>query len=219
MVLTETKLNDEKADKVKHYSILNKYVKKGKVVFTGSSLMEQFPIYEFLLDYDIKETIYNRGVSGFTSSEMILALDTLIFELEPKKIFINIGTNDLSSPDYKVEELIGRYEYILDQIKSRLPETKVYVMAYYPCNCDYDFGNEAAREWVRQRPNAKVIEANEALEAMTKRYQVRFIDINKNLYDKDNNLKSEYSIEGVHMYANGYRAVLDDLLEYVKEDV
>lgn len=217
MVLTETILNDEKADKIKHYSILNRYVKKGKVLFIGSSLMEQFPIYEFMQDYDIQETIYNRGVSGFTSSEMILALDTLIFELEPKKIFINIGTNDLSAPDYTAEELIGRYEYILEQIKTRLPETKVYVMAYYPCNCDYDFGNEEAREWVRQRPNAKVIEANEALKAMAERCQVRFIDINNNLYDEDKNLKSEYSIEGVHMYANGYRAVLEDLMEYVKE--
>ncbi len=218
MVLTETILNDEKADKIKHYSILNRYVKKGKVLFIGSSLMEQFPIYEFMQDYDMQETIYNRGVSGFTSSEMILALDTLIFELEPKKIFINIGTNDLSAPDYTAEELIGRYEYILEQIKTRLPETKVYVMAYYPCNCDYDFGNEEAREWVRQRPNAKVIEANEALKAMAERCQVRFIDINSSLYDEDNNLKSEYSIEGVHMYANGYRAVLEDLMEYVKED-
>lgn len=219
MKLTATKLDEEKMDKVKHYSILNQYVKKGKVLFTGSSLMEQFPIYEFMQDYDIKETIYNRGVSGFTSSEMILVLDTLIFELEPAKIFINIGTNDLSAPDYTPEELLERYEYILLQIKERLPAAKVYVMAYYPCNCEHDFGNEAAREWVRLRPNEKVEEANSALKNMADRYKVNYIDLNANLYDEKRNLKSEYSVEGVHMYANGYQAILKDLMKYVVEEV
>ncbi|SHO47552.1 GDSL-type esterase/lipase family protein [Anaerocolumna xylanovorans] len=217
MVLKEKQLNEEKADKIKHYSILNQYVKKGEILFTGSSLMEQFPIYEFMQDYDIRETIYNRGASGFTSSEMILALDTLIFELEPRKIFINIGTNDLSAVDYTLEELTGRYEYILNEIKEHLPKTKIYVMAYYPCNCEHDFGNEEAREWIKQRSNEKVAEANEALKAMAERYQVKYIDISRNLYDRDKNLKSEYSVEGVHMYANGYRAILDELMEYVRE--
>lgn len=217
MILTETELNGEKAYKIKQYSILNQYAKKGSILFTGSSLMEQFPIYEFMQDYDIKETIYNRGVSGFTSSEMILALDTLIFELKPVKIFINIGTNDLSAPDYTVKELTRRYEYILDKIKEELPEARVYIMAYYPSNSDYDFGNGEAREWVKLRSNDKVKEANEALKDMSCRYQVKYIDINRNLYDKDGNLNSEYSVEGVHMYANGYRAILDELMEYVKE--
>ncbi len=217
MILKEKQLDEEKADKILHYHILNQYAKKGEILFTGSSLMEQFPIYEFLQDYDIRETIYNRGASGFTSSEMILALDTLIFDLEPRKIFINIGTNDLSAPDFVLEELTRRYEYILHEIQQRLPASKVYVMAYYPCNGEYDFGNAEAREWVRQRSNEKVAEANRALKVMAEHYQVRFIDINRNLYDRDGNLKSEYSVEGVHMYANGYQAILQDLMEYVKE--
>lgn len=54
----------EKKDKLKRYHILNQYVKKGQILFTGSSLMEQFPIYEFLQNYDINETIYNRGMGG-----------------------------------------------------------------------------------------------------------------------------------------------------------
>lgn len=219
MTETTIQLDEEKKDKVKHYSILNRYVKKGKVLFTGSSLMEQFPIYEFIQDYDIKETIYNRGVGGFTSSEMISVLDTLIFELEPRKIFINIGSNDLSAPDYTAEGLIERYEYILSRIKERLPHTKVYVMAYYPCNSVHDFGNEAAREWVRQRSNEKIREANKALKDMAHRWDVKYIDVNCNLCDEEGNLKSDYSVEGVHMYASGYRAILEELMQYVKEEV
>ena len=36
----------DKDDKVKRYRHLNKYAKKGQILFTGSSLMEQFPINE-----------------------------------------------------------------------------------------------------------------------------------------------------------------------------
>ena len=39
-----------------------------------------------------------------------------------------------------------------------------------------------------------------------------FIDANAGLCDADGNLKAEYTVEGMHMYANGYRAVLQNLL-------
>lgn len=55
----------EKADKITRYHHLNRYVKKGQIVFAGSSLMEQFPIYEFLLDDQLPLTIYNRGHRRF----------------------------------------------------------------------------------------------------------------------------------------------------------
>lgn len=41
--------------------------------------------------------------------------------------------------------------------------------------------------------------------------------MNQNLYDDNGNLKKEYSVEGMHMYASGYHAILEDLLIYVRE--
>jgi lysophospholipase L1-like esterase len=146
----------------------------------------------------------------------------MVFDLEPSKIFINIGTNDLNVVDYSKEDLIKRYESILTRIEERLPQTRIYIMAYYPVNEEYDFGNEGARQWLMVRTNARINEANEALEQMALRHKAqsnktRFININKNLYDKNGNLKHEYSIEGVHMYANGYHAILDELMMYVRD--
>lgn len=210
-------MDNEKKDKVARYKVLNKYAKKGQILFTGSSLMEQFPIYEFMLDYDIKETIYNRGIGGYTTTEMLSVLDAMVFELEPTKIFINIGTNDLNTPDYTKEALVDRYETILRQIIERLPEAKIYVMAYYPINGEYDFGNEFMKEGLKVRTNARITEANEAVEQMTHKLGLKYINVNQNLYDEVGNLKHEYSIEGLHMYANGYRAILDDLMKYVME--
>lgn len=42
----------EKQIKRERFRRLNPYAKKGAVVFAGSSLMEQFPLYEFLQDDD-----------------------------------------------------------------------------------------------------------------------------------------------------------------------
>lgn len=210
-------LQMEKSEKLKRYKVLNQYVKKRQILFMGSSLMEQFPIYEFMQQYDLKKAIYNRGVGGFTTEEMLQELDVMIFDLEPSKIFINIGTNDLNAVDYQVECLINNYEEILKQIINKLPDVKLYTMAYYPINGEYDFGNEYMKELLTIRTNARIKEANQAIEKLAQKYGVKYIDVNQNLYDENGNLKHEFSIEGIHMYGNGYWAILEQLMEYVNE--
>ncbi len=215
--IVEAFMENEKRSKIQRYQILNQYVKKGQILFVGSSLMEQFPIYEFIQDFDIKETIYNRGVGGYTTDEMQKVLDTLIFELEPAKIFINIGTNDLNLPDYTLVGLIERYERILSEIRKRLPQAKVYVMAYYPVNPDHDFGNPYIKEALQVRTNARISEANEAVRELTEKLELSFINLNDNLMDMEGNLQHQFSVEGMHMYASGYQAILADLMRYVTE--
>ncbi len=208
---------EEKKDKVRRYKHLNQYVKKGEILFVGSSLMEQFPIYELLLDYNVRKTIYNRGIGGFTTYELEEVLDTLVFELEPSKIFINIGTNDINLPNFTTRGLIERYENILRKIMKRLPKTRIYVMAYYPVNGVYDYGNDFMKEALKVRSNEKINEVNQAVSCMAERLNLCYIDVNENLKDEDGNLKHNYSIEGMHMYADGYKAVFDELLTFLLE--
>ncbi len=210
-------IDKEKLEKIKQYKILNQYIKTGQILFTGSSLMEQFPIYEFIQDYDIGETIYNRGVGGFTTAQMLQYMDTMIFDLKPSKVFLNIGTNDLNVPDYSPEAFMGRCETIVKEIKEHLPECKIYYMAYYPVNGDDDFGDENMKQVLKIRTNSRINEANYALEQMAVKNNIKFININGNLYDGNGNLRQEYSIEGMHMYPNGYHAILEDIMKYVRE--
>lgn len=100
--------------------------------------MEQFPIYEFLQDFNLPYTIYNRGIGGYTTTEMLDLMDVCIYDLEPKAVFINIGTNDLNDPECSVSELMSRYEKIISGICINLPDTKIYMMAYYPVNPKVD---------------------------------------------------------------------------------
>ena len=206
----------EKEDKLARFRHLNPYVRKGQILFAGSSLMEQFPIYEFLLDFQLPYTIYNRGVGGFTTDEFYAALEDCVFALEPAHLFLNIGTNDLNGPEYRLSRLLDNYEKILQAIRGRLPATRLYLMAYYPVNPAVATIPHM-QEIFRHRTNARIREASEGVRALAARYGARFLDCNAGLTDADGNLKAEYTIEGMHMYANGYKPVLDALLPVLQE--
>ena len=206
----------EKEDKLARFRHLNPYVRKGQILFAGSSLMEQFPIYEFLLDFQLPYTIYNRGVGGFTTDEFYAALEDCVFALEPAHLFLNIGTNDLNGPEYRLSRLLDNYEKILQAIRGRLPATRLYLMAYYPVNPAVATIPHM-QEIFRHRTNARIREASEGVRALAARYGARFLDCNAGLTDGEGNLKAEYTIEGMHMYANGYKPVLDALLPVLEE--
>lgn len=87
---------EEQLLKIKNYDYINQIALKGKILFTGSSLMEMFPVCEIARSRGIEEIIYNRGVGGLNTDEFLEHIDTLLLDLEPSKIFINIGTNDIT---------------------------------------------------------------------------------------------------------------------------
>ncbi|SCP98223.1 GDSL-type esterase/lipase family protein [Anaerobium acetethylicum] len=206
----------DQQQKIDKYRILNEMAIKGQILFTGSSLMEQFPINELLVDFDMDYVIYNRGVGGFKTDDMLEHMEEQIFGTEPSRIFINIGTNDISMPDYTLEKLMENYKAILTRIQVCLPEAEVYLMAYYPVNeVDKVPEGEWGKTMFTTRNNQNIQIANAAVEQLAKEMGYRYIDVNKGLSDERGMLKKEYTIEGVHMYANGYRVILQNLKQYL----
>ena len=208
----------EKRDKLERYRHLNKYVKKGQILFTGSSLMEQFPINEIMLNHGMNQIIYNRGIGGYTIPEMLDAMDEQILALEPSKIFINIGTNDISKPEETTEKLITDYRKVLTQIKEKLPQAKVYMMAYYPVNVRV----AAKQPWPNADAAAKLRlerlgECNNAVEKLAEEFGYRYIDVNQGLTDVDGQTKEEYAIDGIHMWCDAYEIVFENMKEYILE--
>lgn len=214
-------LKMEQQQKIDKYRILNEHVVKGQILFTGSSLMEQFPVNELLMSEQMDVIIYNRGVGGFTTDDMLQNLDVQLFDTEPSKIFINIGTNDISYSGVPFEDvlshMIHNYEEILRQIKSRLPESSVYMMAYYPVNeVDKVPEGEWGKDLFVNRNNRNLPTANAAVQKLSEKYGCRYIDVNAGLTDEYGRLKKEFTVEGVHMYANAYRIIFENLKPYLK---
>ena len=202
----------DKADKLERYRRLNQMVRPGQILFAGSSLMEQFPLYELLLDRQLPYTVYNRGVGGFTTGEFRDALEVCVFQLEPRHLFLNIGTNDLNTPEVSLEELMARYEEILGQIKARLPQTGITLLAYYPMNEEVAAANPWMADVLATRNNQRIGEANRMVQALAEKLGLDFIDCNAPITDDRGNMKAEDTVEGMHMYGDGYARVLEVLL-------
>ena len=210
----------EKKQKVENYKELNKSAVKGQILFTGSSLMEQFPICELCQSLQMTKKVYNRGISGTTTEDFLREIDTVLLDLEPSEVFINIGTNDMNRELYGnlwLVKLIENYRTILEALKKKLPDTNVYIMAYYPVNDAYEKADSRLENMLQVRTNANLKIVNEKLKDMAEMFGYLYIDVNKNLTDEEEKLKLEYTIEGIHMNAKGYRIVFENLKEYLQE--
>lgn len=210
----------EQQELVDKYNVLNTFAKKRQILFTGSSLMEQFPIHELLMADDMKYIIYNRGIGGFTTDNMLEHMDTQIFAVRPSKIFINIGTNDIGNPsvsfDAALTHTIRNYTEILSQIQEKLPQTEVYLMAYYPVNeTDKLPESEGSSNLFINRNNHNIHLANKEIKKLADAFGFHYIDVNSGLTDERGKLKKEYTVEGIHMYANAYRIIFKNMKPYL----
>ena len=206
----------EKEQMVKDFHVWNKDAIKGQTVFTGSSLMEMFPIEKWVKELGPNAPIvYNRGVGGYRTTDLLPILDACVFELKPRKVFINIGTNDLSDGNISLETVMSNYDRIITQIGEKLPSVIIYMMAYYPIN--YEAATEEMKPCLLIRTNEKINKANELVAQLAAKHGQKYINVNAPLMDEQGRLKAQYTIEGMHIKPEGYRAIFEDIMAYVIE--
>ncbi len=205
---------DERAIKIERYKQLNKAAKKGNIVFAGSSLAEQFPVNELLQNFDEHHIIYNRGISGDTTIGLLNNIDTCILDLEPAKLFINIGSNDISLETYNENTLMDNYKSIINIVKNKLPDTKIFILSYYPVNPLKNGHENNDPNMFMYRNNLAIRNANERLKKLAEEFNFTYIDLFHPLLDAQGNLKESYTIEGIHMWPLCYIEVFNILKKY-----
>ncbi|MDE7224605.1 MAG: lysophospholipase [Acetatifactor sp.] len=205
----------DKQEKINNYREKNKHIISGQIVCAGSSLMEMFPVEKLMAETNREVVIYNRGIGGFVTQELLEALDVCILDLKPRRLFLNIGTNDLSDASIPIAEIMERYDEILSRVEMALPGVEIYLMAYYPIN--YEAAAEEMKPCLLVRTNEKIDRANWEVRKLAERHGARYIDVNDALKDEQGRLKAEYTIEGMHIKEEGYRAIWSAFLSYVME--
>lgn len=209
------RMQQEKMRKLNNYRQQNAYIQKGKTLFTGSSLMENFPITEYCLNEGLP-VAYNRGIGGYTTDEFLESIDAMLLDPQPAKLFINIGTNDLralpNGEDW-FSHLSANYRRICEIIREKLPDTMIYMMAYYPVNTAALAAQGYPGPMVRTNEN--IARANRMVEGLAAEYGFHYIDVNDGLKDEKGELKAEHTQDGVHFDAAAYRTVFDRLRQYL----
>lgn len=173
-----------------------------EVVFAGDSQTDYFEWGEYFEGI----TVANRGISGDTSGGLLKRIDQ-VTELNPKKVFLLIGINDIQQ-DIPVETIEKNYKEIIQAIKEANPETQIYVQSVFPVAGDLYENNQYKRSKPINETVAKLNKKLVQLEGVT------FLNIAEQF---GNELAEEYSVDGLHLSKEGYEVWLSEIEEYVKD--
>lgn len=163
------------------------------IVFLGNSITANVEWRELLDMPNIK----NRGISGDISFGVLERLDEVI-NGKPAKVFVLIGINDISRniPD---EMIVANYRKIISRIRQGAPETKIYFHTLLPVN------NEFTQFKNHYNKDEHIAFLNSSLQAIAKETNITLIDLHPILMDANGKLDKKYTIDGLHINAEGYK--------------
>lgn len=179
-------------------------------VLLGDSITEFYPVEEF---YD-ELPVINSGVSGYTTDDILEHLEQMVSIYNPTKVFLLIGTNDIrESAD--INKVVSNIQKIVKGIKVLRPKAEVYLESIYPVNnTDHD---KIDHDMVANRKNNDIKKINKKLKSYCEKNNLTYIDVYRELVDKEGNLNIKYTEEGLHLSSLGYLRVTKVLLPYFQD--
>jgi len=170
------------------------------IVFVGNSLTDAGRWNDILPELPV----LNRGISGDISYGVLARLDE-ITRHNPKKIFLMIGVNDLKR-GIPTKNIIDNYIRIIDEIRKSLPKTTIYLNSVLPVN------PSKLLESFKAVTNSDIRILNEGMQRFSqKEKNVKFVNLHPILADKDGNLRSEITPDGIHLEISAYVELVDYL--------
>ena len=155
-------------------------------LFLGDSITELYPLEEY---YD-NLPVVNSGISGNKTTDILNNMKTRVYQYNPTKVFLLIGTNDLNSTDEDIVDVtFDNIKEIISEIKENRSDATIYVESVYPVNSVIE------NNVVTNRTNKKVkelkymIRTNQISSKEAKKYlcghfgYIKYADV-KNLVDK-----------------------------------
>lgn len=183
-----------------------------------NELEERYTNYLFLGDsitdyYDLDKyfeglPVINSGVSGNTTEDILKDMKSRVYDYNPSKVFLLIGTNDLNH-DVSVEEIVSNIEKIVSDIDSHEKQAKIYIESVYPVNDNID------EDIVDDRDNEDIMEINSKLKEYCDKNDYTYINLYDILLDDDNNFSEEYTDDGLHPNSRGYEVITEELKKYL----
>ncbi len=185
---------------------VKKDYKEENIVFLGDSITEWYPLGEL---YENNIPIVNSGKAGYRTFELLPELKELVYQYNPTKVFILIGTNDINTHSGK-KKLVNNVEKMIKRIKIHRAQCKIYIQSIYPVNKE---DNQKENEI----ENKEIKEVNQKIKKICKKHNVTYIDVYKYLIDEEGYLDLQYTKDGLHLNDLGYLKVTKVLTPYVEE--
>jgi lysophospholipase L1-like esterase len=169
-------------------------VRKGRIIFLGNSITEFGDWQKLLHD----STVINRGIAADNTFGVLDRLEDVITR-QPAKLFIKIGINDISQ-NIPVSIIVKNIITIVGRVKASSPSTKIYVHSILPTNDNVKNNYPDAFN-----KNTQINSVNRQLEGNAKKNKFTYIDLNRELRDKNGKLDVKYAEpDGLHLNTAGY---------------
>lgn len=169
--------------------------KKAKAVLLGDSITDAW--YSIDSSFFHSNNLVGRGISGQTSLQLLVRFRQDVIDLEPEKVVIHIGTNDVAENTgiYRPELTLGNIRSMIElaqangitpMIASVLPATRF--------EWRLGLGNRSA----------EIVALNARLKELAKEYGLHYIDYHTTMKNASNGLDKDLAEDGVHPTTKGY---------------
>ncbi len=202
------KTNNVQPDSVIYFIGRNEVFSKlpndtNEIVMLGNSLTHNFEWHEMFKNVNIK----NRGINGDITKGILQRLNEVI-ESKPKKVFVEIGINDLLH-GYCVDTVLNNYFKIIQRIRLQSPKTKIYIQNVLPT------------KWTIYDTKKPVIDSVYVLNKKLKDYcaisNLTYIDLFSKFLN-DGKLNPKYDCgDNIHLSGSGYMEWCSLIKDYINE--
>ncbi|HWI93180.1 MAG TPA: GDSL-type esterase/lipase family protein [Flavisolibacter sp.] len=171
------------------------------IIFLGNSITAGIDWMELLGRTDVR----NRGISSDITFGVLERLNE-VTEGRPSKVFILIGINDISRniPD---SIILSNYQKIIERTKKESPSTKIFFQTLLPVN------NEFTQFKNHYNKDEHVLLINAELKKLAEEERIGLIDLYPHFLNADKKLDKKYTIDGLHLNAEGYKVWKDILMK------
>jgi beta-glucosidase len=197
------------ANWMKRHDSFNERVKQGNadLLLIGDSITQGWeragkPVWD---EYYTKRNAVNLGIGGDRTQHVLWRLDHgNIDGIKPKLAVLMIGTNN--SGTNTSEQIAAGVKAIVEKLRTKLPDTKVLVLAIFPRGADKDDAKRKVNEG-----------ANAIIEKMADGKMVHYLDIGPKFLAADGTLSKEVMPDLLHLNEKSYRTWAESIEPKVKE--
>ena len=182
----------------------NKTIKSCDICFVGDSLTEMMNVKNFK-----NLNCVNRGISSDKSAGILMTLDDRVIAINPKQIFLLIGSNDICD-GYTIKEIEYNIRDIIAYCKEKLKDVRIVVSTVLP-PCYYD-GSHIDKAYPNCRDILRIKALNEIIKTLKDdKNNIDVFDAYSLLKDENDSLSLDDTLDGVHLTEKAYNKLKEKL--------
>ena len=177
---------------------------ENRVVFMGDSITDGWGRGNNGSQFFPGKPYINRGISGQTTSQMLVRFHQDVVALHPKAVVILAGTNDIAGNTGPIrnEDIEANYASLADL--ARANQIAVVFSSILPVH-NY---TERSKEPFAQRPPARILALNAWLKDYCATNGIVYLDYFSAMIDEKGLLKLDLAEDGLHPNVVGYKLMV-----------